>query len=169
MIHASPPLPLLAYRCLSYLTIDGIESLEAIEQFIEQEFRLFMQRADEGVPLVEPQQHVHAPLQLRVPHVKGRHALKKRHILYCCLGLGGSCLCAVKFSMMAFCVITFSMMAFRVMTLSVTISIRQLIIIPLSLEEKYILLSFNFPIVISNFNECRFSMGYYVECHGFVV
>ncbi len=37
-----------------------------------------MQRADEGVPLVEPQQHVHAPLQLRVPHVKGRHALKKK-------------------------------------------------------------------------------------------
>lgn len=32
-----------------------------------------MQGADEGVPLVEPQEHVHAPLQLRVPHVEGRH------------------------------------------------------------------------------------------------
>ena len=39
-----------------------------------------MQRADEGVPLVEPQQDVHAPLQLRVPHVKSRHAEKVRWV-----------------------------------------------------------------------------------------
>ena len=59
-----------------YLTIDGVEPLKAIEQLIEQQLGFLVQRADERVPLVEPQQHVHAPLQLRVPHVKGRHAAK---------------------------------------------------------------------------------------------
>jgi hypothetical protein len=44
--------------------------LKAIDEFVEEKLGLLVQRADEGVPLVEPQQHVHAPLELRVPHVK---------------------------------------------------------------------------------------------------
>lgn len=57
-----------------HLTVDGVEALQTVDQFVEQELGLLVQGTDESVPLVEPQQRVHAPLQLGVPHVKRRHA-----------------------------------------------------------------------------------------------
>ena len=41
---------------------DGVEALETEDELVEEEPRLLVERADEGVALVEPQQDVHAPL-----------------------------------------------------------------------------------------------------------
>ena len=48
---------------------DGVEALEAEDELVEEQARLLVQRADEGVPLVETQQDIHAPLQFGIPNV----------------------------------------------------------------------------------------------------
>ena len=55
---------------------DRVESLEAEDQLVEEQLRLFVQRAHVGVALVEPQQGVHGPFQLGKPNVQAGHAKK---------------------------------------------------------------------------------------------
>ena len=55
----------------------GVEPLEAKDQLVEEQPRLFMEAANESVPLVESQQDIHAPLKLRIPNVQAGHAARE--------------------------------------------------------------------------------------------
>ena len=47
-----------------------VESLQTEDELVKQQLGLLVQGADEGVPLVEPQQHLHGPLQFGDPDVE---------------------------------------------------------------------------------------------------
>jgi hypothetical protein len=53
---------------------DGVEALQAEQELVKQKLRLLVNGADEGVALVEAEQHVHAPLQFGEPDVQAGHA-----------------------------------------------------------------------------------------------
>ena len=57
---------------------DGVETLETEEKFIKEQARFFVEAADVGVTLIEPQQYIHGPFQFGEPDVKAGHAGRKR-------------------------------------------------------------------------------------------
>jgi len=52
---------------------DAVQALQTEVQLVKQQLCFLVESADEGVALVEPQQHIQRPLQLREPDVQARH------------------------------------------------------------------------------------------------
>ena len=50
-----------------YAERDGVEALEAEDEFVDEQSRLLVKGAHEGVALVKAQQHVHVPFELGKP------------------------------------------------------------------------------------------------------